>query len=225
MPHFYLPNSLTHVPALSPDDYLLHLCTIMATQVEIPGQVEDDSTQDTPPGFFGGSYDVRTPAYPTFRIHIIRCSILILSRHEPSRAQDSSRDSSLSLGALAQLSHDHNPGLVQRPNSSSVQGRVSSLIEVLALSKLLQYGTNRHCLLLVGQNETRQNQHSSHTIQPSRHRILGRLLHRYPQRLLHLLLPRRVQQALRLVPLSSSRTPHGGFVFWSLCAAHLLTTP
>ncbi|KAG1867752.1 hypothetical protein F4604DRAFT_921397 [Suillus subluteus] len=62
---------------------------------------------------------------------------------------------------------------MEQLNSSNAQRGPSSLIGVLVLSKFPQYKTERLCLLLAGQNVTRQNKHSnsklSHADKPRRH--------------------------------------------------------
>lgn len=102
------------------------------------------------------------------------------------------------LNAFRRSSATLTPISMEQLNSSDAQRGPSSLIGILVLSKFPQYKTERLCLLLAGQNVTRQNEHSNRKLnrvaKPRRHHHkLSPLMPRPPGHILLQVLPRYVQ--------------------------------
>ncbi|KAG1775767.1 hypothetical protein EV702DRAFT_415342 [Suillus placidus] len=106
------------------------------------------------------------------------------------------------------------PMLMKQPNSSNAQGAPSSLA-VLVLSKLLQYRTERHCMLLHGRGRSSKTNLTSR----ARRRNLSLPPPRRPPHLLKVpALPQQVQP-------HSHHLSHCWLVSYCFSAAHLPRTP
>lgn len=104
-----------------------------------------------------------------------------------------------------------NPTPGKQPNSRNIIGEPSLLVAVVASSKLLQYGTNRHCSLLGGQNDIATRHSSSELNRKAK-----------PRRKLGVLLPPRLRLLQQLCNHDSS---HCWLVLYFLSAVHLPHKP
>ncbi|KAG1769314.1 hypothetical protein EV702DRAFT_703701 [Suillus placidus] len=72
---------------------------------------------------------------------------------------------------------------MKQPSSNTPRGKGSSLLAVLVLSELLQYGIKSPCLLLCDQNESSGSSRAANHVDRGRHRKLSQPMHQHPQHL------------------------------------------